>query len=219
MKYLFFCLSFLAASFTLFSQIKPNKYLTITSGPSFVSSDFYTVNTIADMDFNSQRSWRFDVQYEHELFNNFYIYTSLGLTWHRQVIHVNQHHRNTTIPFNAFRYDQEKHTRLYSSISGGVMLKVFEMKNEKLNIYLPIGMHNIIGLSRTYEVNNSGLKNNLDFESWFWGISSGFLLDCELLRWVSLRLSPTYIHFLSQYPHYTGSQYSFALNFGLVFRL
>ena len=207
-------------TFTLsmsFSQQPLENRLSITTGSTFINNDFYTVNTVADMHFDVGLGWRFDVQYEHEVYTNIFVFGGLGLAWHRQHIDINQHHRDPSIPFEDERYDQERHNRTYGSAFGGLMLKIDESKNKKLKVYAPLGMYNLFGLSRSYSNPESNVPGNLNFESWFWGLYTGLILDYELAKNVHLRLAPTYTHFFTQYPHYTGTQNSVDVSVGVVF--
>jgi hypothetical protein len=209
----FLCLLF----FTALSQQSLEKRLSITTGPSIIPTDFYTVNTIADMHFDVGTGWRLDIQYEQEVYPNIIVFGNVGGGWHFQEIRINQHHRNPSIDFEANLYDVENHIRSYFTASGGFMLKIDESKNQKLQVYLPVGMRNLLGVSRGYNADYQLLSQSLNFESWFWGLYSGFIVDYNFLDNVGLRISPTYTQFFTQYPHYTGRQHSFDLNVGVVF--
>jgi hypothetical protein len=193
------------------------KHLALTTGPAFTSNDFYTVNTVADMHFDVGTGWRFDVQYEQEVYPNIIVFGSIGGGWHFQEIRINQHHRDPRIDFEANLYDVENHLRSYFTASGGFMLKIDESKNQKLQVYLPVGMRNLLGVSRAYNVDYQLTRQSLNFESWFWGLYSGFIIDYQPLDNFGFRISPTYTQFFTQYSHYTGRQHSFDLSVGVVF--
>ncbi|MCH8547116.1 MAG: hypothetical protein LAT54_10320 [Cryomorphaceae bacterium] len=201
----------------IFANPKLKDRVILSLGKSFTSNDFYTVNTIADMHFDMGLGWRLDAVYEHEVYPNIFVFGGAGVMWHSQHIDINQHHRDPTVSMSANLYDSEHHTRSYLSLSGGGMVKIDESLNQKLQVYLPLGMYNMLGISRRYATDAQTTTQNLNFQSWFWGIYSGFIIDYSMSKNTSVRLAPTFTQFFTQYPHYTGSQHSFDVSVGVVF--